>query len=74
MIITQKLIKKKDGTGRVAAFEILTCTPPIKNLIREAKVHQIPSVMQTSQKDGMVTMEKSIEVLTQSGLISGAVE
>ena len=74
MIITQKLIKKKDGTGRVAAFEILTCTPPIKNLIREAKVHQIPSVMQTSQKDGMVTMEKSIEILTQSGAISGAIE
>jgi hypothetical protein len=45
-----------------------------KNLIREAKVHQIPSVMQTSQKDGMITMEKSIEVLTQSGVISGAIE
>ena len=74
MKCTQKLIKKKDGTGRVAEFEILTCTPPIKNLIREAKVHQIPSVMQTSQKDGMVTMEKSIEILTQSGAISGAIE
>jgi len=45
-----------------------------KNLIREAKVHQIPSVMQTSQKDGMVTMEKSIEILTQSGAISGAID
>jgi twitching motility protein PilT len=74
MIITQKLIKKKDGTGRVAAFEILICTPPVKNLIREAKVHQIPSVMQTSQKDGMITMEKSIEVLTQSGAIIGAID
>ena len=74
MIITQRLIKKKDGTGRVAAFEILTCTPPIKNLIREAKVHQIPSVMQTSQKDGMITMEKSIEILTQAGVITGVLE
>ena len=74
MIITQRLIKKRDGTGRVAAFEILTCTAPIKNLIREAKIHQIPSVMQTSQKDGMITMEKSIEVLTQSGVITGVLE
>jgi twitching motility protein PilT len=74
MIITQRLIKKRDGSGRVAAFEILTCTPAIKNLIREAKVHQIPSVMQTSQKDGMITMEKSIEVLTQSGAITGAID
>ncbi len=39
----------------------MKCTPPIQNLIREAKIHQIPSVMQTSVRDGMITMDKSIE-------------
>tara|TARA_B100001996_G_scaffold354684_1_gene316786 strand:- start:123 stop:1127 length:1005 start_codon:yes stop_codon:yes gene_type:complete len=70
MVITQRLFKKKDGSGRVAGFEIMVCNAPIKNLIREAKVHQIPSVMQTSQRDGMISMEKSIEKLVASGIIS----
>jgi len=48
----------------------MVCNAPIKNLIREAKVHQIPSVMQTSQRDGMISMEKSIEKLVASGIIS----
>ncbi|SVC99296.1 uncharacterized protein METZ01_LOCUS352150, partial [marine metagenome] len=64
MVVTQKLFKKKDGSGRVAAFEIMVCNQAIKTLIREAKIHQIPSVMQTGQRDGMISMEKSIEQLT----------
>ena len=72
MVITQKLFKKKDGSGRVAAFEVMVCTPPIKNLIREVKIHQITSVMQTAQREGMITMEKSIEGLIGSGIISNA--
>ena len=47
----------------------MKCTPPIQNLIREAKIHQIPSVMQTSVRDGMVTMQKSLEELIKSGKI-----
>ena len=47
MVVTQRLLKTKDGQGRVGAFEIMKCTPPIQNLIREAKIHQIPSIMQT---------------------------
>ena len=70
MVVTQKLFKKKDGSGRVAAFEIMVCNQAIKTLIREAKIHQIPSVMQTGQRDGMISMEKSIEQLTGSGTIS----
>ena len=70
MVVTQKLFKKKDGSGRVAAFEIMVCNQAIKTLIREAKIHQIPGVMQTGQRDGMITMEKSIEQLTGSGAIS----
>ena len=50
----------------------MVCTPPIKNLIREAKIHQIPSVMQTAQREGMITMEKSIEGLVGAGTISNA--
>ena len=70
MVVTQKLFKKKDGSGRVAAFEIMVCNQAIKTLIREAKIHQIPGVMQTGQRDGMITMEKSIEKLIASKTIN----
>ena len=70
MVITQKLFKTTDGKGRVGAFEIMVCNSPVKNLIREKKIHQIPSVMQTGTRDGMISMEKSIETLVQSGKIS----
>ena len=69
MVVTQRLLKTRDGAGRVGAFEIMKCTPPIQNLIREAKIHQIPSIMQTAVRDGMITMEKSLEELAKSGKI-----
>ena len=69
MVVTQRLLKTKDGQGRVGAFEIMKCTPPIQNLIREAKIHQIPSIMQTAVRDGMITMDKSLEELVKSGKI-----
>jgi len=69
MVVTQRLLKTRDGQGRVGAFEIMKCTPPIQNLIREAKIHQIPSIMQTAVRDGMITMEKSLEELVKSGKI-----
>ena len=72
MVVTQKLFKKKDGSGRVGAFEIMVCNSPIKNLIREAKIHQIGSVMQTSSREGMIQMDKSIENLITSGKISAS--
>jgi len=50
----------------------MVCNAPIKNLIREAKIHQIPSVMQTGQREGMMTMDKSIEELISTGVISSA--
>ena len=70
MVVTQKLFKTVDGKSRIGAFEVMFCNPPIKNLIREKKIHQIPSIMQTGQRDGMITMEKSIENLVNSGKIS----
>ena len=69
MVVTQRLLKTRDGQGRVGAFEIMKCTPPIQNLIREAKIHQIPSIMQTAVRDGMITMDKSLEELVKSGKI-----
>ena len=69
MVVTQRLLKTKDGQGRVGAFEVMKCTAPIQNLIREAKIHQIPSIMQTAVKDGMITMSKSLENLAQAGKI-----
>ena len=70
-IMTQTLLKKKTG-GRVAALEILTGTTAVRNLIREAKLHQIPGVMQASQKDGMQTMDMALVDLATRGLITKA--
>ena len=72
MVVTQRLLKTKDGQSRVAAFEVMKCTPPIQNLIREAKIHQIPSIMQTSVRDGMILMTKSLEELITSGKIDAS--
>ena len=69
LVVTQRLLKTRDGRGRVGAFEIMKCTAPIQNLIREAKIHQIPSIMQTAVREGMITMEKSLEELAKSGKI-----
>ena len=70
MVITQRLMKRADGTGRVAAFEILVSNNAVQNLIRENKIFQLPSTMQTGVSDGMVQMEKSIEELLTSGVIN----
>ncbi len=68
-VVAQVLFPKKDGTGRVAAYEIMRCTKAISNLIRENKIHQIPSQLQTGQKYGMITFEKYVEDLVRKGLI-----
>ena len=68
-VITQTLVPKKTG-GRVAALEIMIATHAIKNLIREGKIHQIPSVMQLSQGIGMQTMEAHLKELRDRDLIT----
>ena len=72
MVVTQRLFKTKDGQGRCGAFEVMKCTAPVQNLIREAKIHQIPSIMQTAVREGMITMEKSIQDLVTSGKIDAS--
>ena len=69
-ILSQQLIPKHDDKGRVLATEVLIATPAIRSLIRDGKVHQIYSVMQTSQKDGMRTMNQALTDLYSRGLIS----
>jgi len=68
-IVTQTLCKKVGG-GRVAGLEILMGTVAVRNLIREGKIHQIPSVMQTSQNVGMQTMEMHLRELVDKNLIT----
>jgi twitching motility protein PilT len=67
-VISQTLCKKVGG-GRVPALEVMISTPPIQNLIREAKIFQIPSVMQTSRKQGMCLMNDSLADLVRKGTI-----
>ena len=67
-VIAQKLLKKKGG-GRVAAHEILVGIPAVRNLIREAKLHQIPSAMQTGGSFGMQTMDVAVAELSKKGLL-----
>ncbi len=70
-ILSQQLLPKKSGHGRVMAVEILVPNPAIRNLIREDKVHQIYSQMQTGQsRSGMQTMNQSLLDLYTKGLIS----
>jgi len=69
-IISQQLLPRIDGSGRVVAAEVLIANPAIRNLIRENKVYQIYSVIQTGSAAGMVTMEKSVKSLYQNGVIS----
>jgi len=68
-VISQTLVKQING-GRVAAFEILLTTPAIRNLIRENKVAQIYSAIQTGQAKGMCTLEQSLEKLASQGIIA----
>ncbi|MCL4424970.1 MAG: type IV pilus twitching motility protein PilT [Firmicutes bacterium] len=69
-ILAQQLLPRADRPGRVAALEILVATPAVRNLIREGKTHQLSSALQTGAKYGMQTMESSLRVLAERGLIS----
>ena len=68
-VISQVLLRKKDGKGRVAAQEIMVGTSAIANLIRENKIHQIPSMIQTGRKDGMQLLDQHIMEFLMQGLI-----
>jgi twitching motility protein PilT len=71
-VVSQLLIPRADGKGRVAALEILVCTPAIGNMIRENRTFQIPSMMQIGVKQGMRLMEQSVQELIEKSLITPA--
>jgi twitching motility protein PilT len=71
-VISQTLLKTKDGTGRVAAHEIMICTPAIRNLIREAKVPQMYSSIQTGSALGMQTLDQCLQDLVKRNVVSSA--
>ena len=69
-VLSQILMPRADGDGRVAARELMVVTHGIAAIIREGKTHQIYSAIQTGTRDGMCTMEKSLNELCQAGLIN----
>ncbi|SDA83167.1 MULTISPECIES: type IV pilus twitching motility protein PilT [unclassified Janthinobacterium] len=69
-VISQNLLKTKDGSGRVAAHEIMLATPAVRNLIREAKVAQMYSAIQTGANVGMQTLDQCLSDLMRRGTIS----
>jgi twitching motility protein PilT len=71
-VVAQQLLRTKGGKGRVAAHEIMVGTAAVSNLIREAKTYQIPSIIQTGKRDGMIQMDQSILALLMAGKVDGA--
>jgi len=69
-IVTQQLLERRDGKGRIVAVEVLVPTPAVRNLIREGKTHQIYTTMQTGTKHGMQTMDSTLADLVRRGLIT----
>jgi twitching motility protein PilT len=69
-VVSQILVKRADGRGRIAAYEIMTGTGAVRNLIREAKTYQLQSLIQTSVKQGMTTLNLSLANLYRRNLIT----
>ena len=69
-VISQVLLPRADGGGRVAAFEVMVATPAIKNLIREGKTFQISSYLQTGGQYGMQTLDQALQALVEKGLVT----
>jgi twitching motility protein PilT len=69
-IISQQLVPTTDGKGRVLALEVLTNTPAVANVIREAKTYMLPGIIQTGRKQGMQLMDDALLALAERGLIN----
>jgi len=72
-VMCQCLVPRADGSGRVAAVEIMLGTAAVTNLIREGKVFQLPNIIRTSAQDGMETLDQSLVNLYLNGTITGEV-
>jgi twitching motility protein PilT len=69
-IVSQQLIPRADGTGRVVAMEMMMNSPAVANVIRESKTFMLPGIIQTGRKAGMILMDESIATLFKQGLIT----
>lgn len=69
-VVSQQLVRRADGSGRIGAFEIMLCNQAVKNLIREGKSHQLLSSIQTGRKIGMMSMDTSLVELYKQGIIT----
>ncbi|MFH1791225.1 MAG: type IV pilus twitching motility protein PilT [Candidatus Omnitrophota bacterium] len=69
-VVSQLLLRRKDGKGRIAAFEIMVGNTPIRSLIKDGKTHQLYSTIQMGRSDGMQTMDWSLMELVKNGIIS----
>ncbi len=69
-VISQVLFRRADDKGMVPACEIMTCTPAVRNCIRENRIHEIPNIIETSRPMGMCTLDESIKALYFNGLIT----
>jgi len=69
-VISQSLLRKADGSGRVAAFEVMVATSAIRNMIRDGKTHQIPQAIQMGTMQGMISLEKSLSVMVKKGIVN----
>ncbi len=69
-VVSQQLLKRADGKGRIAAQEILVCTTAVGSIIRESKTTMIPSVIQSGKKEGMQTMDGVLEKYMKEGLVN----
>ncbi|MDH4358706.1 MAG: type IV pili twitching motility protein PilT, partial [Candidatus Berkelbacteria bacterium] len=69
-VVSQRLLQKASGQGRIPACEIMVANSAIRNLIREGKTHQIISVIQTSASEGMITLDKVLADLVSRGEIA----
>jgi len=69
-VISQILVKRADGKGRLAVFETLVCIPAVRSSIRERKTHQIASIIQTGAKQGMMTLDQCLSAQVRRGLVT----
>ena len=69
-ILCQSLVPRVDGTGRIAAVEIMMANPAVKNIIREGRIHQLPNTIVTQTHTGMVLLDHALINLHRSGVIS----
>jgi len=69
-VLSQTLLPRATGGGRIAAFEIMLGTYAIRNLIRESRTHEIPTVLEMSSSRGMQTLDQALEDLFDAGLVS----